>query len=124
NRGMGRGEATQEIENHNRRTRPDPSVQQAVHRNVHPLYARQMSQVFRRAALGSAARPTAVAGRGLAVCGCRKARIGYIADMRWTVETLDPVDDEIAALPVKLRARMIRLLEMVERVGLQELREP
>lgn len=44
--------------------------------------------------------------------------------MRWTVETLDAVDDEIAALPVKLRARMIRLLEMVETVGLHELREP
>lgn len=44
--------------------------------------------------------------------------------MRWRVETLDIVDEEIAALPVKLRARMIRLLEMVENVGLDQMREP
>jgi len=36
--------------------------------------------------------------------------------MRWTVETLDAgVDAELGALPVSLRARMLRLMEMVER---------
>jgi hypothetical protein len=30
--------------------------------------------------------------------------------MRWTVETLDPVDAEIEALPPGLRARVVRLL--------------
>ncbi len=44
--------------------------------------------------------------------------------MRWTVETLDSVDDEIEALPPRLQARLIRLLEMVEAVGLEQLREP
>ena len=42
----------------------------------------------------------------------------------WAVETLTVVDAEIEALPVKLRARLIRLLEMVENVGLEALREP
>ena len=44
--------------------------------------------------------------------------------MRWSVEALDVVDAEIAALPPGLRARMIRLLEMVEAVGLDQTREP
>ena len=44
--------------------------------------------------------------------------------MRWTVETVSAVDTEIEALPVKLRARLIRLLETVENVGLEALREP
>ena len=44
--------------------------------------------------------------------------------MRWTVETLDIVDAEIEALPPALRARMIRLMEMVENVGLDQMREP
>ena len=44
--------------------------------------------------------------------------------MEWTVETVSAVDAEIEALPVKLRARLIRLLEMVENVGLEALREP
>lgn len=45
--------------------------------------------------------------------------------MRWTVETLDErVDAEIDALPPSLQARLIRLLEMVETVGLDQLREP
>ena len=33
-------------------------------------------------------------------------------------------DAELAALPVALRARMIRLLEMVQNVGLEALRAP
>ena len=44
--------------------------------------------------------------------------------MRWTVETVAAVDAEIAALPVPLRARLVRLLETVENVGLEALRAP
>lgn len=45
--------------------------------------------------------------------------------MRWTVETLDAgVDAELEALPIFLRARMLRLMEMVESVGLENMREP
>ena len=44
--------------------------------------------------------------------------------MKWAVETVSAVDAEVEALPVKLRARLIRLLEMVENVGLEVLREP
>jgi phage-related protein len=44
---------------------------------------------------------------------------------RWTVETLNnEVDAEIENLPVSLRARLIRLLEMIEAVGLDHVREP
>ena len=42
----------------------------------------------------------------------------------WTVETVAAVDAEIVALPVALRARLIRLLETVENVGLEALRAP
>ena len=44
--------------------------------------------------------------------------------MNWTVETVLAVDAEIEALPVALRARLIRLLEVVENVGLEVLRAP
>ena len=44
--------------------------------------------------------------------------------MRWTVETFDGVDAEIEALPSGLQARLIRLMEAVENVGLEQLREP
>jgi phage-related protein len=44
--------------------------------------------------------------------------------MQWSVETLAVVDDEIARLPVGLRARLLRLLVTVERVGLDQMREP
>ena len=44
--------------------------------------------------------------------------------MEWTVETVSRADAEIEALPVKLRARLVRLLEAVENVGLEALREP
>ncbi len=44
--------------------------------------------------------------------------------MRWTVETLAAVDAEIAALPPGLQARLVRLLEVVEAIGLEHLREP
>ena len=49
----------------------------------------------------------------------------YIAHMRWTVETLTAaVDAEIEALPVSLRARLVRLMETVEAVGLENMHEP
>ena len=44
--------------------------------------------------------------------------------MDWTVETVSAVDAEIAALPVALRARLLRLLETVENVGQEALRAP
>ena len=44
--------------------------------------------------------------------------------MEWTVETVAAVDAEIEALPVALRARLVRLLEAVENVGLEALRAP
>ncbi len=47
-----------------------------------------------------------------------------MSEMDWTVETVSAVDAEIAALPVALRARMLRLLETVENVGLEVLRTP
>lgn len=40
----------------------------------------------------------------------------------WTVETLNEiVDAEILALPVDLRARLVRILNLIEAVGLQNL---
>ncbi len=47
-----------------------------------------------------------------------------MTDMEWTVETVPAVDAEIEALPAKLRARLVRLLEAVENVGPEALREP
>ena len=44
--------------------------------------------------------------------------------MRWTVETLESVDAEIEALPPGLAARVVRLLEMIEAIGLEQVREP
>jgi phage-related protein len=44
--------------------------------------------------------------------------------MRWTIETHHAVDGEIEALPSGLQARLIRLLEAIENVGLDKLREP
>ncbi|WP_084682958.1 type II toxin-antitoxin system RelE/ParE family toxin [Neorhizobium vignae] len=44
--------------------------------------------------------------------------------MIWTVETHQAVDDEIEALPAGLQARLLRLLEAIENVGLDNLREP
>ena len=48
----------------------------------------------------------------------------YMSEMNWTVETVSAVDAEIGALPVALRARLLRLLETVESVGLEALRAP
>ena len=44
--------------------------------------------------------------------------------MGWTVETVAAVEAEIKALPAKLSARLVRLLETVENVGLEALRAP
>ena len=45
--------------------------------------------------------------------------------MRWTVETLNGlVDAEIDALPIGLRARLLRLMAAVETHGLANMREP
>ena len=44
--------------------------------------------------------------------------------MDWTVETVAAVDAEIEDLPVALRARLVRLLEAVENVGMDALRAP
>lgn len=41
--------------------------------------------------------------------------------MQWVVETADGVDAEIESLPVGLSARLVRLLELIEDVGLDEL---
>ena len=44
--------------------------------------------------------------------------------MGWTVETVSAADSKILALPAKLRARLVRLPEAVENVGLEALRQP
>jgi phage-related protein len=44
---------------------------------------------------------------------------------RWKVETLDrTVDAELDGLPPSLRARLLRLMEIVENIGLDRMREP
>lgn len=40
------------------------------------------------------------------------------------METHAAADDEILALPPKLQARLLRLMEMVENVGLDQIHEP
>jgi phage-related protein len=43
----------------------------------------------------------------------------------WSVETLnETVDGELAELPVEMRARLVRIAELIESVGLPNLREP
>ena len=45
--------------------------------------------------------------------------------MPWTVETLnEAVDAELAALPADMRARFVRISELIEAVGLPSVREP
>ena len=42
--------------------------------------------------------------------------------MPWTVETLNAVvDEEIAALPADMRARLVRLTGLIERIGFEAL---
>lgn len=45
--------------------------------------------------------------------------------MRWSVETLgEAVDREIDALPRSLRARLLRLIEAIQELGLGQFHEP
>ncbi|TPQ24773.1 type II toxin-antitoxin system RelE/ParE family toxin [Methylomonas koyamae] len=45
--------------------------------------------------------------------------------MKWTIETLNAtVDEEIEALPVDMRARLVRIAELIATVGLENVREP
>jgi phage-related protein len=45
--------------------------------------------------------------------------------MAWVVETLNAtVDDELSALPVDMRARFVRIAELIEALGLPNVREP
>jgi hypothetical protein len=45
--------------------------------------------------------------------------------MAWTVETLNQtVDAELAELPADMRARLVRISELIESVGLPNVREP
>ena len=45
--------------------------------------------------------------------------------MGWTVETLDEkVDAEIEALPEDMRARLVRIAQLIEEIGLERVGEP
>lgn len=45
--------------------------------------------------------------------------------MSWSVETLDSrVDDELSALPADMRARFVRIAQLVEAVGLERVGMP
>ena len=45
--------------------------------------------------------------------------------MAWTVETLnETLDAELAELPVDMRARLVRISELIESVGLSNVKEP
>jgi phage-related protein len=45
--------------------------------------------------------------------------------MAWAVQTLnETVDAELAALPVDMRARFVRIAELIEAMGLTSVREP
>lgn len=45
--------------------------------------------------------------------------------MAWTVETLnEAVDAELAELPADMRARLVRISELIESAGLPNVREP
>ena len=45
--------------------------------------------------------------------------------MAWTVETLnETVDDELAELPADMRAGLVRIAELIESVGLPNVKEP
>jgi phage-related protein len=50
---------------------------------------------------------------------------GIVEDVGWTVETLnDTVDGELADLPEEMQARFVRIAELIEAVGLPNVREP
>lgn len=45
--------------------------------------------------------------------------------MNWTVETLnETVDRELEALPVDMRARFVRIVELIESLGLEKVGAP
>jgi phage-related protein len=45
--------------------------------------------------------------------------------MAWVVETLNAtVDAELSALPADMRARFVRIVELIEAVGLPNVKEP
>lgn len=45
--------------------------------------------------------------------------------MTWTVETLNAtVDEELEALPADMRARLVRISELIATAGLENVREP
>ena len=45
--------------------------------------------------------------------------------MAWTVETFnETVDAELAELPADMRARQVRISELIESVGLPNVKEP
>jgi len=45
--------------------------------------------------------------------------------MAWTVETLnETVDAELAELPADMRARLVRISELIQSVGLPNVKEP
>ena len=44
--------------------------------------------------------------------------------MAWTAETLNATVDELAELPLDKRARLVRISELIEQVGLPNVREP
>ncbi len=45
--------------------------------------------------------------------------------MSWTVETLNEVvENELLSLPVDMRARFVRIAQLIESVGLENVREP
>lgn len=45
--------------------------------------------------------------------------------MAWTIETMnETVDAELAELPADMRARLVRISELIESVGLPNVREP
>jgi hypothetical protein len=45
--------------------------------------------------------------------------------MAWTVETLnETVDAELSGLPTDMRARLVRISELIESIGLPNVKEP
>ena len=45
--------------------------------------------------------------------------------MAWTVDTLnETVDAELAELPLDMRARLVRISELIQSVGLHSVKEP
>lgn len=50
---------------------------------------------------------------------------GIMASVAWTVETLnETVDAELAELPMDMRARLVRISELIASVGLPNVKEP